>query len=95
MSKGFGPLHQPVLYDPVAKPFLKRFPVLGVAVPTFIARHHGGFFYARILDGRSMWWVDSVHDTLLDARNMLRVFQVIRKDSSAVHSVGVIMYHGG
>ncbi|WP_284892351.1 hypothetical protein [Cobetia amphilecti] len=94
MSKGFGPLHQPDLNDPVAKPFLKRFPVLGVAVPTFIARHHGGFFYARIPEGRSKWLVDSVHGTLLDARNMLRVFQMIRKDSSAVHGMGVMIHHG-
>ncbi|MDI4660724.1 MULTISPECIES: hypothetical protein [Cobetia] len=94
MSKGFGPLHQPVLNDPVAKPLLKRFPVLGVAVPTFIARHHGGFFYARILEGRSKWLIDSVHVVLLDDRNMLRVFQEVRMDPSAVHSMSVMMHHG-
>ncbi|MBR9753198.1 hypothetical protein H2O77_05755 [Cobetia sp. 4B] len=78
----------------MAKPFLKRFPVLGVAVPTFIARHHGGFFYARIPEGHSKWLVDSVYGTLLDARNILRVFQMIRKDSSAVHCMDVMMHHG-
>jgi len=64
----------------VAKPFLKRFPVR--------------FFYARIPEGHSKWLVDSVYGTLLDARNILRVFQMIRKDSSAVHCVDVMMHHG-